>query len=474
VPSPHLRADLDAEQVRAALQQIRVELDVPGPHPPEALAEAEEAARSWSREGREDRTEIPFVTIDPPESRDLDQALHLSRRKGGGYRVHYAIADLGAFVTPGGALDRAVHERGVTFYSPDERANLHPPVLGEGAASLLPDEDRPSVLWTIDLDADGAPVDTTVARAIVRSRAKRSYAEVQAELDAGGAPEATVLLAEVGRLRLLHEQARGGVSLELPSQEVAADDGTYALRYEQALLVEDWNAQISLLTGMEAARISLEAGAGVLRTLPPPEQGTLDAIRRSARALHAPWPRITSYPDFVRSIDAGQRTGAALLTQVARAFRGAGYATFHGAPPEQPLHAAVAAPYAHVTAPLRRLVDRYATECVLAAVADVPVPEWVLAALPTLPDEVQSATNRERSLQRAIVDLMEALVLQHRVGEVFTASVTSRDERGSTIQLADPAVLARIKGADLEPGTPVDVRLEAADPDERRVVFAPV
>ncbi|OWY62445.1 ribonuclease II, partial [cyanobacterium TDX16] len=162
MPSPRLVAALDAEEVRTGLRRIREELDVPGPHPPEAVAEAEQAARSWTRDGREDRTEIPFVTIDPPESRDLDQAVHLSRRRGGGYRVHYAIADLGAFVQPGGALDQAVHQRGVTFYSPDERANLHPPVLGEGAASLLPDEDRPAVLWTIDLDADGAPVQTTV------------------------------------------------------------------------------------------------------------------------------------------------------------------------------------------------------------------------------------------------------------------------------------------------------------------------
>ncbi|OWY62953.1 hypothetical protein B7486_55680, partial [cyanobacterium TDX16] len=277
-----------------------------------------------------------------------------------------------------------------------------------------------------------------------------------------------------GRLRLLHEQERGGVSLELPSQEVVAEDGTFALRYEEALLVEDWNAQISLLTGMEAARISLEVGAGVLRTLPPPEDGTLAAIRRSARALHTPWPSFTSYPDFVRSIDAGQPTGAALLTQVARAFRGAGYAAFHGPPPEQPLHAAVAAPYAHVTAPLRRLADRYATECVLAGVAGEDPPEWVLAALPTLPEEVQAATRREGSLQRAVVDLLEALVLRHRVGEVFPVTVTNRDDRGVTVQLADPAVLARVKGVALEPGSTVELRLDAADPLQRTVTFTPV
>jgi len=473
VPTPRLITDVDAAEVQAGLERIRVELDVPTAHAPEVVAEAEASAGSWSHHGRDDRTEIPFLTIDPPTSRDLDQALHLARHKGG-YRVHYAIADVGAFVTPGGALDRSCHERGVTFYSPDQRANLHPPVLGEGAASLLPDEDRPAILWTIDLDADGAPLETTVARSVVRSRAKRSYADVQVELDKGSAPDHLVLLAEVGRLRLLHEQARGGVSLELPSQEVSAEGDAYLLQYEVPLLVEDWNAQISLLTGMEAARIMLDAGTGVLRTLPPPEQGTLDAIRRSARALHTPWPSIVDYPGFVRSIDASQPTGAAMLTQVARAFRGAGYAAFHGSPPEQPLHAAVAAPYAHVTAPIRRLVDRYANECVMAAVAGSPPPDWTLAALEVLPDEMQKATGRERALQRAIVDLVEALVLKDRVGEVFTAVVTNQDDRGATVQLVEPAVLAKVDGDGLEPGSTVEVRLTEADPAARRVRFTAV
>ena len=88
-------------------------------------------------------------------------------RRGTGFRVHYAIADVASFVRPGGALDLETHRRGVTLYSPDLRTSLHPPVLSEGAASLLPDVVRPAVLWRIDLDSAGQQVEVDVERALV-------------------------------------------------------------------------------------------------------------------------------------------------------------------------------------------------------------------------------------------------------------------------------------------------------------------
>src|SRR3546814_18635834 len=100
----------------------------------------------------------------------------------------------------GGGLDADVTERGVPFYLPDDRAPLHPAVLGEGAASLLPGEDRPAALWTIDLAADGAVVSSAVARAAVRSRRQLTYADVQAMIDGGTDPASLALLADDGRV----------------------------------------------------------------------------------------------------------------------------------------------------------------------------------------------------------------------------------------------------------------------------------
>ena len=158
---------------------------MPGEFPPEALAEAEAAAARAAGGGlTTDRREIELFTIDPPGSMDLDQAVALERR-GTGYRVHYAIADVAAFVTPGGALDAEAHRRALTRYLPDGNAPLHPRVLSEGAASLLPGGDRPATLWTIDLDADGLRTAVDLRRALVRSRERFDYATVQQRLDAG-------------------------------------------------------------------------------------------------------------------------------------------------------------------------------------------------------------------------------------------------------------------------------------------------
>jgi exoribonuclease R len=196
---------------RLDLDGLRAELAAPGPFPPEALAEAEAAARA-PRLPDVDRTDLPLVTIDPPGSMDLDQALHLARA-GTGYRLSYAIADVGAFVTAGGALDAEVERRGVTLYAPDGRVPLHPPVLGEQAASLLPDVTRPALLWELDLDGDGVLRGTSVTRALVRSTARLDYAGVQGELDAGTAGPVLELLREVGRLRQERALERGAVDL---------------------------------------------------------------------------------------------------------------------------------------------------------------------------------------------------------------------------------------------------------------------
>ena len=155
------------------------------------------------------------MTIDPPTSLDLDQALHLERL-GEGFRVRYAIADVAAVVEPGGVVDAEAHRRGETAYSPDMRSPLYPPALSEGAVLLLPDGPRPAVVWRLDIDAAGDLVETHVERAIVSSRAKLTYADVQRSLDAGTADESLALLPEIGGVLQRAERVRGGASLGVP------------------------------------------------------------------------------------------------------------------------------------------------------------------------------------------------------------------------------------------------------------------
>src|SRR5215213_2629761 len=217
----HARDQVGAQSLRDGIARIQSELQVS----PGFASEVEEAARRAAAAPRMpdlDRTDIPFVTIDPPSSMDLDQAVHLER-DGDGFLVHYAIADVAAFVTPSDPIDEEANRRGETLYGADSKVPLHPKVLSEGAASLLPDQDRPALLWTIKVGADGEGTDVDVVRAVVRSRAKLDYATLQKDIDAGRADSMFELLAEVGELRKKREAARGGVSLPLPEQEIDVD-----------------------------------------------------------------------------------------------------------------------------------------------------------------------------------------------------------------------------------------------------------
>ena len=463
-----------APMLEQGVAAIKREQDLPLAFPEEVEALAERAAKV-PRLPALDRTDIAFVTIDPPDAMDLDQALAVERR-GDGYRVHYAIADVAAFVTAGDAIDIEAHKRGATLYGADAKIPLHPKVLSENAASLLPDQVRPALLWTIDLDATGEGIAVDVRRACVRSRAKLDYAGVQARIDAGDAEPMWTVLRAIGELRQQRERKRGGISLPLPEQEIrVGGDGTWTLEFRARRPVEDWNEQISLLTGMAAAHLMVQARVGILRTLPKPETWAIERLRRTATALGIDWPASLSYPDFIRSLDPALPRHVAMMVACTTVLRGAGYVAFNGELPEQPMHWPLASEYAHATAPLRRLVDRYTGETCVALCAGQPVPAWVLDALPALPATMTDADRRASRFERAVLDLVEAVTLVPRIGEVFDGSIVEvqrNDSRQGVVMLRDPAIEAPVSStAPLPLGAAVRVRLAEADPVRRITRF---
>jgi len=225
---------------------------------------------------------------------------------------------------------------------------------------------------------------------------------------------------------------------------------------------------------MAAGRIMLDGKVGLLRTMPPPPPGALASLRAAAEALRIAWPDGAGAGRVIASVDPADPRGAAFLDHAAELMRGAGYTAFDGSVPEHPEQAAVAAPYAHVTAPLRRLADRYATEVCLALVAGTPVPDWARAALPKLPEVMAASGQRAGTATRAAIDLTEAVLLEHRVGEEFPAAVLDVEEDRAVVALDDPAVRARCAGAGLAAGTRIRARLTVADPKQRRVLFEKV
>ena len=480
MPHPRVRlaptdADIPGEVLQALearFAAVRAELGLSLDYPADALAEAEQVAAEPPGLPERDETALPFFTVDPPGSMDLDQAMHLER-DGDGHRIRYAIADVPTFVRLGGALDRVTRERGQTVYCPDVRVPLHPEVLSEAAASLLPDAVRPAFVWDLRLDGAGLLTSAQVYRAMVRSVERLDYAQVQAAVDAGTDDERFLLLKEVGERRIAQERARGGASLPMPEQQVTArDGGGFTLEFRPLVAAEEWNAQVSLLTGMAAATMMLDAGVGVLRTMPAPTPDAVARFRRVARGLGAEWPEGVPYGEFVRGLDRSNPRHLALIHEATALFRGAGYTAFDGEPPAQPEHAAVAAPYAHVTAPLRRLVDRFGLVVCEAACRGAEVPDAVRAALPQLAELMRDSDRRARAAERDCADATEAAVLHGREGETFGAIVVDHTDKGMEVQLVDLPVIARVTGGRAGLGTHLSVRLDLADVRAGEVAFS--
>lgn len=475
---------------------------------PEGFAEEvhRAAAESTDRfaDKRADLREVPFVTIDPAGSMDLDQAVHIEQVKATEppsagnpcWRVRYAIADVAAFVEQAGEgsanseLVKAESlRRGQTIYVPDGPIRLHPEELSEDRASLLPDQDRPAVVWDMLVTADGEVESCHVQRALVRSVARFDYEGVEADLRAGSLHPSIALLPDVGCARQGSDLRRRAINLRLPSVSVEKDDsaaeGTFHLSIDPRQSMNDYNAELSLMAGMCAGSMMVEAGVGILRTLPPADEKALRKFDTAAIALgYQRGDR--SVGELLAEVDASSPQGMALMRDAQSLLRGAGYQAFGfggeqsepegGEPPA--IHAGIGGHYAHVTAPLRRLVDRYATEVCLAISAGKPVPEWVRMGVPKVLEVMKASGNLAAQVDKACLKLTEAVVLQPWVGQDFTATVlhAGADSATSTIFVENPPVIAECRG-NASDGAPeeaatVKVTLVTADPGSREILFA--
>lgn len=461
--------------IEHAFVRARADLGIRTGFPPEVLQEAEQAA--WDRNplaspAHADRTDLLLVTIDPPGSRDLDQAVGCAR-EGDGFKLWYAIADVGFWVDRGSATEREAWLRGVTFYAPDSREPLYPPVLSQDAGSLLPDRTRPALLWEFELDAWAEVRHWTVARACVRSRAQLTYEQFLGF----AAPHTEMLrmLAEIGEQRRAREQERGGVSLPIRDQHVQQRSASrlgYQLAYEEPNAAEGWNAQVSLLTGHTAARRMLEAGVGLLRVAAAPELGAISSLRRAAVTLGFAWPEGMTYPEFIRGLDPRHPRADVLVWQARRVSGAAAYVASEGTPPKNAEHGALAFVYAHCTAPLRRLADRYVLDLLADFTSGKALVRSHVDSLLALPEAMHTAQRKAARLERRVVDIAEAWTLRERVGAVFSATAVGTRGDSVELQIEEPPIRATVgASAPVQLGAEVGVKLVGVDVPEGRVHF---
>ena len=443
------------------LADIRIQFGVPVSFPAQVLAEAQ-AAAALPIADHADWTDRPFVTLDPAASTDLDQAFWIER-SGGDLILYYAIADVACFVSPNSLMDVEAWARGTTIYMPDGKATLYPELLSEGAASLLPNVDRPSVVFTVRIDPAGTAKLDGAVRAIIRSRAKLAYEQVQpADLPSD--------FAELSRRIEQAADDRGASRVDAPEQELSIDaDGHFALRFRPQLQSETQNAALSLAANLAIADMLFTHKTGLFRVMAAPDERAINRLRHSAKALGLNWPGDVTLPDFVKTLDSAKARDAAFQAAVRRAGPGASYAPF--LPGVQPWHSAMAATYAHATAPLRRLADRYVIEAIVQIANGQTVSEDLNSIFQRLPQVMAKAEEKAGQIDRAVLDLAEAVTLQGCEGRRFSAVVTDVDERGARIQLSDPAVVARMDAKGALPGNAISVRLISVDVANRQVRF---
>ena len=444
------------------LQAIRTQFQLPDAFSSEVEAEAAAAAQKQVAE-HVDRTAIPFVTLDPTSSTDLDQAFAIER-SAGDLILRYAIADVAWFVAEGSAVDREAWARGETIYMPDEKVSLYPPVLSEGAASLLPDADKTAILFIVRIDADGAARLDGVERAIIRSRAKLGYATVRPE-------DLPADFAELSRRIEAAEQARGASRVDPPQQQVVrAEDGSFALEFRAVSAAEQSNAALSLAANLAIADALYQHGTGLFRVMPEPDDRAVRRLRHSAEALGVDWPKTMPLQERERNLDPNDPKQAAFMLAIRRAGVHASYEPFHQG--QRPWHSAMRATYVHATAPLRRLADRFVCEAALAIANGQAVPDSVRSAFERLPDVMNRADARAGQADAAVLELAESVILSGREGETFDGTVTDIDERGARIQIAQPAIVIRIPANGLAIGAAVSLRLDEADPARRLSKFS--
>ena len=459
-----------AEQAQEALANgfaaIAEQYKIPSSFPTAVVEAANNAASDlvagkpiWL-ENRRDVTHIPLVTLDPASSTDLDQAFAIER-DGDDLVLSYALADVSAFVPSGSEIEKEAWLRGVTIYGLSNKVPLYPTVLSQGAASLLPDGPRPAVLVVVSISPTGKVRLRSIDRVVCASRAKLAYDTI----DLSSIPH----VVDFAKRMCADEIARGAVRVEFPKQEIVVDEsapGGVRLVLSARVESESVNSTLSLAVNMAIGSLFQDSHMGLFRVMDEPEPRAIELLRRAAHALGIAWSENESLRDLQRRMDPENFTHQQFLLDARRAGGRARYAVFNCEKP--PWHSAIAAVYAHATAPMRRLADRYVLDLAYSLANGQSVPKSQTDQLAELPTVMERCENRASNVDRAVIDLLEAVSLQHRVGEILIGEVV--DAANGIVQTRDPAIRARTMHLPkVENGASVRVRIDVADPSTRNV-----
>jgi exoribonuclease-2 len=411
----------------------------------EAVLAAEAAARAgFDRSGRRDLTGRLIVTIDDAATREVDDAVHRgARERPRRDRIH--IADPCAFIVSGGVVDVEARTRGTTYYFPEGKLLMIPPVLSEGAASLVEGQDRPALSFLAAVDAEGRAAGVEIVRSIVRIASRLDYDEVDARLRDGSGAHAALLTAILER---------------------TSSGGTQARRIDNPRDMFDMLNIRERAVHEEMKRRDPNTPAQRLVSEAMVLAGEVAAAWLDARRVPAVYRR-QSAPDG-RLPDADPSQPDAVHIRAMRRQLKRGEAGLHPAPH----HALGLNAYAQVTSPLRRYQDLAMHRQIVAVLSGQP-PEYDAAAMQALLAATERAESEGKRAERAMDRYFLLRWLERSQGGTVTGVVV--DVMPRPIVVLDETLLEQVVPSLVaaSTGDRVRLRVERVNPRADLLVLRP-
>ncbi|HUD87721.1 MAG TPA: ribonuclease R [Xanthobacteraceae bacterium] len=431
-----------------------------------AVLDEAEAARPAPLAGREDWRQLPFVTIDPPDAKDHDDAVHAvpdtDPHNPGGHIVSVAIADVAHYVRPGSALDREAVRRGNSVYFPDRVVPMLPERISNELCSLRPHEDRPALAVRMVIGADGRKRSHTFHRVMIRSAARLHYEQAQFAVS-GRTDEVTEPIVEkilkplyaayqtVCRAR----DERAPLDLDIPERKlVLKSDGTVdrvivPQRLESHRLIEEFMilANVAAAETCERARVPL-----IYRVHDEPTPEKLNALREFLATLDISLPKGGALrPDGFNRILAqvkGRDVERLVNQVVLRSQAQAEYSSENFGHFGLNLRR-----YAHFTSPIRRYADLIVHRALIRALklgSDGLADDVDARALAEIAANISATERRAMKAERETADRLIAHFLADRVGATFDGHISGVTRAGLFVELdetgADGFIPARYIG----------------------------
>ncbi|WP_029459946.1 ribonuclease R [Solidesulfovibrio alcoholivorans] len=444
--------ELLGAQGDVAVQERLVKLNhaIPGPFPAKALAEAEalpDVPDEADFAGRKDLRDIPFVTIDGAKARDFDDAIYVKKR-GRAYTLWVAIADVSHYVPEGSALDAEALERGNSYYFPQSVEPMLPERISNGLCSLNPNVPRLAMVAEIDFTAKGLPGRTDFYPAVIESKARLTYAQVNRALLLGDEQERQNIAAVLPMLttaetlaRAIHDvrSARGSLDFDLPEPEILfnfqgeAQDIRPKVRHFGHQIVEEF-----MVAANEAvARFLTEKGAPVLYRVHPESDPTkVEALFKLLATTDLatklpPSPGPSDLPMVLR-----EASGSDLDFLVSRlALRTMMQASYS---PKLDGHFGLASTcYCHFTSPIRRYADLVVHRSLKNVFAGKPVSEKRAARLAKVAEHISRRERVAMEAEREILKRVTVHFLSDKVGRRFTGVIGSIADFGFWVELKE-------------------------------------